>query len=94
MGSLEISAKAFTREKEYLLSNECSGHRRGEGPETDPLLLGLCRAMGPGRTQSKGMLVASCPGSNANSTVSSCVMVANCSTFLYLSFLIYKMGMQ
>lgn len=93
MGSLEISPETFTRE-EHLLNGECSGHRRGEGPETDPPLLELCRGMGPGRTQSKGMMVASCPGSNPNSTVPSCVMVVNCSTSLCLSFLIYTMRMQ
>lgn len=40
----------------------------------------------PGRTQSKGMLEAGSLGLNPNSTVPSCVMVANCSAFLLLSF--------
>lgn len=80
MGPLEVSPEAFATEKEErLLGGEC-----GEG---------LRKGVGPGRTQSKGMLEAGCLCLNPNSIVPSCVLVANCSTFLFL-FLVYKVGMQ
>lgn len=77
MGPLEVSPEAFNWEEEECLldgDGECGrGHRCGAGPETDPPPPGLCRAVGPGRTQPKGMLEAGSLGLSPISTVLSCV---------------------
>lgn len=89
---MKQSPEAFEREEEEeecLLDGECGGHRRGEGPEIDPLFLGLCRGAGPGRTRSRGILESGYLGSNPSFTVPNRVMMENC-----LSSLIRTVRMQ